>query len=294
MSCQTDRLKKVRTMSRRSNLFDFHERFNKMLGMPINRNELRGVLGGLVLASIFAGAVSNAVALETKVETKVEPKVEAKAEVKVEAKLARTDAFDVIAQDAGLTAGERLKFDEAVSSGKKQLSDWLAGSSGTKLDVLRKEVAAERRTKDKADQTKITENQDQIRTLAEELSLLRKETRAAALAVLSQAQQQKVIEEALFRRLANALDEADLTNSQQAKLRVLSDGGAAEYLKANPLAADPFFRKLIGVQSKLSKEARAEILTEDQREKLKSAAKEADVKDGGADKDAQETTKPAK
>ena len=294
MSCQTDRLKKVRTMSRRSNLFDFHERFNKMLGMPINRNELRGVLGGLVLASIFAGAVSNAVALETKVETKVEPKVEAKAEVKVEAKLARTDAFDVIAQDAGLTAGERLKFDEAVSSGKKQLSDWLAGSSGTKLDVLRKEVAAERRKKDKADQTKITENQDQIRTLAEELSLLRKETRAAALAVLSQAQQQKVIEEALFRRLANALDEADLTNSQQAKLRVLSDGGAAEYLKANPLAADPFFRKLIGVQSKLSKEARAEILTEDQREKLKSAAKEADVKDGGADKDAQETTKPAK
>jgi len=277
-------------MSRRSNLFDFHERFNKMLGMPINRNELRGVLGGLVLASIFAGAVSNAVALETKVE----PKVEAKAEVKVEAKLARTDAFDVIAQDAGLTAGERLKFDEAVSSGKKQLSDWLAGSSGTKLDVLRKEVAAERRKKDKADQTKITENQDQIRTLAEELSLLRKETRAAALAVLSQAQQQKVIEEALFRRLANALDEADLTNSQQAKLRVLSDGGAAEYLKANPLAADPFFRKLIGVQSKLSKEARAEILTEDQREKLKSAAKEADVKDGGADKDAQETTKPAK
>jgi len=276
-----------------------------MLGMSINRNVQRGVLGVFVLASILAGAVSNVGALETKVEAKAEPKAEAKAE----AKPAKMDAFDVIAQDAGLTAGERVKFDEAVTSGKKQLSDWLAGSSGTKLDALRKEVAAERRKKDKADQAKITENQAELRKLSEELSLLRRETRAAALAVLSEAQQQKVVEEALFRRLENLFDDLNLTYSQQAKLRVLSDAGAAEYLKTNPLSADPFFRKMIGVQSKLAKEARAEILTEDQREKLRSAAKEAkakeaaakeaemkeaDAKDGGADKDAQATTKPAK
>lgn len=185
---------------------------------------------------------------------------------------AMDEVFTLIADDAGLEGADRAAFEAKVVARQQKIDAWMASEKGQKLAELRKQMSAARREKDDA---KLASVQAEVKPLAAEITALRESTRTEIMQSLSSAQQEKVVQGALNRRILKAFDAADLTADQKRKIRTMTDEAGSEYFKEHPFSDGDPFRSMIGLQSSLSKAISEEILTDSQRDAMKAARSKA-------------------
>ncbi|MBC7783138.1 MAG: hypothetical protein H7144_04800 [Burkholderiales bacterium] len=213
----------------------------------------------LIAAAVSVGRVSATFAEDAA------PSVAAK-EVAADIEAEMTSSYAQIATDAGLKDAELAAFKSQINEGNKKLEAWKDSENGKKLVDLRKQLAAASKANDAE---KVKALRDEIAPLNKEMAALR--TRGVVLASLTPVQQTAVVRAGLYRRVSNSVEDAGITPEQAAQIKALTDPKADEYLKAHPLDKDPGMMSLIGAQSAITKKVKAEILTAEQQEKLKSA-----------------------
>lgn len=177
------------------------------------------------------------------------------------------DNLQTVFDDAGLSGEELATFDALAKERQSKLKAWDASESGQKLIALRAERTTVRRDTTLSDtdrEAKMTQIRETIRTLTNERLALSDSTRGEILKRLTPAQQEKLLNAVINRRVQRQYRDLGLTEEQNQKIQVMVTAAVPEHLKKYPLDKDPRFMATVGTLSSLGKKIRDEVLTESQ------------------------------
>jgi len=182
----------------------------------------------------------------------------------------RLNEFDQAIEALKLQGPDLAKFKAAMDAREKAMADFANTAEGKKLAALRTALAAAKEAKDDA---KVKELQAQIDPLGKKEGDLRVAQRAAVFGSLTLAQQRQWAGYALCNwAIGRGVRKVKLTDDQRQQVRTICDKIAADFVKADTMAKDPYLISLKDVQPEVVKQVTDKVLTAEQKAAMQPAA----------------------
>jgi len=243
---------------------------------PVEKKAMRhwkGLVLGLALALLVASPV---LAQEEGAEKPAKAKKAAK-EPKAEkaAKSETRGEYAIMASVCQMTDVQKAQLEAALKAKSDALTAW-EEANRAKIEDLKKQQADAKEKGDKEAQKRVGEG---MKALKEQLSALEAEHGAKIAAILTPEQCQAWEGFKIYRGLMRRYAKAELDEGQKAEVRALANEAAKKML-----AVEGAGKEAEDAKNKIEQELKAsvenDVLTAEQKEKMKSAAKEPKAKAG--------------